>query len=139
MATATAARAATSRLTWQERALALAAKQRAAHGGICWKTKAIHFSADGARIVSADYRVESLSNIEGWHDVHFDAERDTATCAAQTCAAAAHGRPCCHAGIALLFGRAAAMAWAAQATADRERAARLDDAAMDNARALGYR
>jgi len=118
--------------TFADKALDLARRQREAHGGIFWKTLAVCFSDDHRALVGATYRVESLSS-DGWHTVEYDAARDTVCC---DCTAAAFNRPCCHAGVAILFGRAAAKAWAGQAEA--EAAARLDEAHRGNAAALGY-
>lgn len=81
-------------------------------------------SLETTPITHAVYAVASQSQRGVTHDVEYDAAEDSATCA---CAAGVNGLPCCHAGAALLRGRALvkgdALLQAARAQREREAAA----------------
>jgi len=121
-------------MTWQERALSLMEEKRKQHGGINWQnTRIVAWYPDGTP-AEITMEVESLSTPDR-HFVHYFVHEDSARC---DCVAGSYTRPCCHAGVAIWYGRAVTAAYTHAAKTRASYGARRDVAAEDNARVMGY-
>lgn len=128
MATATAIRT-----DAKTRSIELA--QEKGHTVCSWAARSIGFTlGEDGQLVNAAWRVESASS-DAEYVVTYTAASDRAEC---ECAAAQYGRPCWHAGLALLKGRYLARLYSAGGRDEAEYIVLRDLAHAGNAAALGY-
>lgn len=103
-----------------------------------WHARSIGYTlGEGGDLVNAAWRVASASS-DAVYVVTYIAAGDHADYAACECRSAQYGRPCWHAGLALMMGRYLARMYSAAGRAEAERAYRRDLAHEGNARALGF-
>lgn len=121
-------------MTWQERALFLMEQKRREHSGLAWRGSQIRMWYPDGTPAAITIQIESLSTPDAWHTVTYHVHEDSARC---DCVAGEYGRACCHAGVAIRYGREVAAQYTPDGQAEADRMAARDQAHEENAAALG--